>query len=131
MTRALAICGVLLTSSVVAGPGGLFPNERVSKEKGSGPAPKFREWMKKVIFPEFRFSGSLDGAITHLKSESRKFSPDGRAAGGFILRIDDASAIPVYVHLQGKNALELVDAICGDAGLVWEMTPYAIRIRPM
>ena len=43
MTRALAICAFLLTGSLSAGPGGLFPNERVSKEEGSGPAPKFRE----------------------------------------------------------------------------------------
>ena len=91
-----------------------------------------RAWMTATIFPEFKFSGTLGEAISYLMSESRAVTPGGRMIGGFVIRSGNAnpdlSTARIDIHLKGKNALEVIDAICGAAKATWTLAPFAIII---
>lgn len=86
--------------------------------------------MEKSVFPEFIFSGSLSDAITHLMTESKKATPDGRSIGGFVVRDGLASEeIQVNIKLRGKNALEIIDALCSLSNATWTLSPYSIILQ--
>jgi hypothetical protein len=84
------------------------------------------------MFPEFVFAGTLEEAISHLMSESRKFSPDRRSVGSFVLRgTEKAAGVKINVRLRGRNALELIDNLCALTGYNWTLEPHSILIyRP-
>lgn len=101
--------------------------------EGSGPSSKhpsvtWRKWLEAKVFPEFEFSGSAEGMIEHLMSHSRKVTPDGLTVGGFILR-GDFDKVRVNIKLRGRNALEIVDALCALADATWTLAPHAIIIQ--
>jgi hypothetical protein len=91
-----------------------------------------RQWMAATVFPEFKFSGTLEEAISYLMSESRKVTPGGRTIGGFVVREKEGSqtltTAKIDLHLKGKNALEIIDALCGAAKKTWMLTPCSILI---
>lgn len=89
-----------------------------------------RAWMAATVFPEFKFSGVLEEAISYLMNESRKVTPGGRTIGGFVLRDPDETLLDAKIdlHLKGKNALEIIDALCGAAKTTWMLSPHAIII---
>lgn len=90
-----------------------------------------RAWLQETVFPEFVFQGTLEEAIDHLMTESRKYSPDGRTAGSFVLREVEKASGRINVRLRGRNALELIDNLCALTGYNWTLAPYAISIyRP-
>lgn len=93
-----------------------------------------RAWMAATIFPEFKFSGTLGEAIEYLMSESRAVTPGGRTIGGFVIRSEDANqdltTAKIDIQLKGKNALEVIDAICGAAKTTWTLRPFSILIGP-
>ncbi len=116
----------------------LFPHELPCSGK-SAPSNKpviegmtIREWMTATVFPEFKFSGTLEEAISYLMSESRKVTPGGRTIGGFIIREKEGNqtlmTAKIDLRLKGKNALEIIDAICGAAKTTWMLTSYSILI---
>ena len=80
------------------------------------------------MFPEFEFSGSVEGMIEHLMSQSKKLTPDGRPVGGFVIR-GDFDKVRVNIKLRGRNALEIVDALCALADATWTLAPHAIIIQ--
>ena len=91
--------------------------------------------MEATTLPEFAIHGSLERGISQLMNVSRKHSPDGRAAGGFIFRDGEAPALSVStrkvsLRLTGKNVLEIVDEMCGQAEALWCLAPYAVIIVP-
>ncbi len=61
--------------------------------------------------------------------ESKKATPDGRPVGGFILR-DGLEQAPLVITLRGRNALEVIDALCARCGGQWMVAPYAVVISP-
>lgn len=81
------------------------------------------------MFPEFVHAGTLDGAVELLMAESRKFSPGRHAVGGFMLRDIDTERVRVNVRLRGRNALELVDALCALGQCNWTLMPHGILIH--
>lgn len=91
-----------------------------------------RAWMAATIFPEFKSSGTLGGAIEYLMVESRAVTPGGRTIGGFVIRNEDEnqdlSKAKIDIHLKGKNALEVIDAICAAAKTTWTLRPFSIII---
>jgi hypothetical protein len=91
-----------------------------------------RAWMTATIFPEFKFSGTLEEAISYLMSESKAVTPGGRTIGGFVIRTENANpdltTVRIVIHLKGKNALEVIDAICGAAKTTWTLAPFSIII---
>lgn len=91
-----------------------------------------RAWMSATVFPEFKFSGTLGDATSHLMGESRKVTPGGRSVGGFVIRSEDENqglaAATIDMHLKGKNALEIIDAICAAAKTTWTLGPFSIII---
>ncbi|MBN8418985.1 MAG: hypothetical protein J0L73_08730 [Verrucomicrobia bacterium] len=91
-----------------------------------------RAWMTATIFPEFKFSGTLGEAISYLMSESRAVTPGGRMIGGFVIRSGNAnpdlSTVRIDILLKRKNALEVIDAICGAAKTTWTLAPVTIII---
>lgn len=93
-----------------------------------------RAWMADTIFPEFKSSGTLGEAIQYLMSESRAVTPGGRTIGGFVIRSEnenqDLTKANIDIHLKGKNALEVIDAICGAAKTTWTLAPFSIIIGP-
>lgn len=93
-----------------------------------------RGWMSATVFPEFKFSGTLGDAISHLMSESRAVTPGGRTIGGFVIRGEDAnqdlSTARIDIQLKGKNALEIIDAICAAAKSTWTLGPSIIIGAP-
>ena len=99
----------------------------------SGPSSKhpgvtWRKWLEATVFPEFEFSGSVEGMIEHLMSQSKKLTPDGRPVGGFVIR-GDFDKVRVNIKLRGRNALEIVDALCALADATWTLAPHAIIIQ--
>jgi hypothetical protein len=99
-----------------------------TEEAGKHPSVTWRKWLEATVFPEFEFSGSAEGMIEHLMSHSRKVTPDGRTVGGFILR-GDFDKVRVNIKLRGRNALEIVDALCALADATWTLAPHAIIIQ--
>lgn len=90
-----------------------------------------REWMAATVFPEFKFSGTLEEAIPYLMNESRNVTPGGRTIGGFVIRGEEANktlTAKIDLHLKGKNALEIIDALCGAANTTWMLGPTSIII---
>lgn len=88
----------------------------------------WRGWIQATVFPEFVFSGTFEGAIEHLMVESRKFSPDGRTVGGFVVR-GGVTTMRINVKLRGRNVLEIVDALCALSKANWTLSPYSIIIQ--
>ncbi|MBE2286524.1 MAG: hypothetical protein IAE77_23910 [Prosthecobacter sp.] len=95
---------------------------------GAAAEVKWRDWMEKSVFPEFEFSGSLEDAIQHLMTASKKVTPDGRAVGSFVLR-GEFDKIRVNIKLRGRNALVIIDSMCALADATWTLTPYSIIIQ--
>lgn len=91
-----------------------------------------RAWMTATIFPDFKFSGTLEEAISYLMSESKAVTPGGRMIGGFVIRTENANpdlaTVRIDIHLKVKSALEVIDAICGAAKTTWTLAPIAIII---
>jgi len=91
-----------------------------------------RAWMTATIFPEFKFSGTLEEAISYLMNESKAVTPGGRMISGFVIRTGDANpdltTVRIDIHSKGKNALEVIDAICGAAKTTWTLAPVSIII---
>ncbi len=128
---------MLLGLAMIGSAADLLPNERQwadlegDRAKGQGGGGTFRKWMEATVLPEFVFEGSLGDAIARLMNVSRQYSPDGRAAGGFILRSGvEPKASQVDVRLGRKNALEIVDELCRQSGVVWCLAPYAVILAP-
>ena len=92
------------------------------------PSVTWRKWLEATVFPEFEFSGSVEGMIEHLMSQSKKLTPDGRPVGGFVIR-GDFDKVRVNIKLRGRNALEIVDALCALADATWTLAPHAIIIQ--
>jgi hypothetical protein len=90
----------------------------------------FRGYIRKTVFPEFRFSGTFEDAIGYLMAQSKAHSPDGRMVGGFVLKNGANVEALVDVELKQANALEVIDDICGQANAVWAIAPYAILVGP-
>ena len=86
-----------------------------------------REWYAAKVFPQFKYSGTLDGAIDHLMAESRQVAPLGHAVGGFIVRSGEVEpALParaLMLDLKDRNALEIIDVICGATSTTWTFGP--------
>lgn len=108
-----------------------------SEDPSVPPAPAhggmtLREWYAATVFPEFKYSGTLGGAIEHLMLESRKLSPTRQMAGGFVVRSGDVEPSiegrKVILDLKGRNALEIIDAICGETKSTWMFGKYQITI---
>lgn len=85
-----------------------------------------REWCVATVFPEFKVSGTLEDAVGLLMTESRKFSPNGMMVGGFTIRSGDIGPSldqrKLELDLKGKNALEIIDAMCGATQTTWTFT---------
>lgn len=106
-----------------------LPRESAWTERaGKHPGVTWRKWLEATVFPEFEFSGTAEGMIEHLMSQSRKVTPDGRPVGGFILR-GDFDKVRVNIKLRGRNALEIVDGLCALADATWTLAPHAIIIQ--
>ncbi|MGV3662714.1 MAG: hypothetical protein ACO1TE_21195 [Prosthecobacter sp.] len=120
-----------------------LPPQRLSHELPSPDDPKrfrkpviggmtLREWTAETVFPEFKFSGTLGEAIEYLMVKSREFSPTGAAVGGFTIRSGDIApgihAKTVALNMKGKNALEIIDAICGVTNAAWRFDSSRILI---
>lgn len=88
----------------------------------------WRGWCEATVFPAFVFAGTLEEAISHLMSESRKFSPDRRSVGSFVLRGTEKASGRINVRLRGRNALEIIDNLCALTGYNWTLSPYSILI---
>lgn len=109
----------------------LFPHELPGEQKprlaeSSLAGLTVREWYVETVFPEFKFSGTLNDAVGHMMTESRKVSPDGMTVGGFTIRNGDIgpplAGRVLELDLKGKNALEIIDAMCGAAHATWTFT---------
>lgn len=91
-----------------------------------------REWMAATVFQEFKFTGTLEEAISYLMMESRAVTPGGRTLGGFVITEKEGdrtlTTARIDLQLKGKNALEVIDALCGAAKTKWMLTPTSIHI---
>jgi len=92
----------------------------------------WRGWLQATVFPEFVFVGTLEEAVEHLMIESKKYSPDRRTVGSFVLReAEKAAGGRINVRLRGRNALEIIDNLCALTGYNWTLKPSSILIyRP-
>lgn len=88
-----------------------------------------RNRLQATVFPEYVVTGTLEEAISHLMSESRKFSPDRRSVGSFVLRGTEKASGRINVRLRGRNALELIDILCALTGYNWTLEPHSILIH--
>lgn len=84
--------------------------------------------MAATKFPVFKFSGTFEAAIMHLMAESKKFSPDGRTVGGFIIKEQSPLEASVNVDLKEMNALELINELCRVSDANWTLE-YSIIIQ--
>lgn len=91
-----------------------------------------RAWMAATVFPEFKFSGTLEEAISYLMMESRAVTPGGRTIGGFVITEKEGNqaltTARIDLQLKGKNAFEVIDALCSAAKTKWMLTPTSIHI---
>lgn len=88
-----------------------------------------RGWLEATVIPEFAYAGTMEGAIDHLMSESRKFSPGGYSVGGFVIRDVEMDRVRVNMRLRGRNALELIDSLCALSQCNWTLMPHGILIH--
>uniref|UniRef100_UPI003784FE8F hypothetical protein n=1 Tax=Prosthecobacter sp. TaxID=1965333 RepID=UPI003784FE8F len=86
-----------------------------------------RAWHEATVFPEFVYVGTLDGALEYLTVKSRNFSPGGTM--GLVVRGIEMDRMRVNVSLRGRNALQLVDALCALGRCNWTLGPYGIIIH--
>jgi hypothetical protein len=87
-----------------------------------------RDLCEQVIFPSFKFKGTLGEAIWKLMNESSALSPEDTAVGGFTTE-GKVSELPVDVDSESINAADLIELLCAQVGAPYEILPWRIVIR--
>lgn len=112
-----------------------------------------REKLKGIIIPEITFENtSVEEALDYIRLRARELDPsddDSRKGIGFIIRkpstvgdadwdsLDAEASTPgqdfptVTGTLKNKNLSEVLDFICTQANLRWELTEHKIMLTPL
>lgn len=87
-----------------------------------------RDFCEQCIFASFKFKGTLGEAIRKLMNDSSKLNPEGMAVGGFAF-FGNTDNLPVDVDSESINAADLIDLLCAEVGVTYEITSHSIVIR--